>query len=350
MGTLAEYGLTVTQSMTTPSKAGKQPRPVWEVSGNTTGLEDLLYDLGGKRWRGAFSFWSDPTEALLERLPTTERTSFAERLEAKRERAEERAERYTEYAENAATRGDARLERARGMADGIPFGQPILVGHHSEKRDRAYRGRIHNNFAKGFEEHQKARHYEEKAAAASRGTEEKSLPFMHRRLKEAETNLRKVTRSLAECERPDYAERCQGLDPEQLRLWIVNAKARQADDQEQVEYWQAQIAAKSAQVVEAGGAVFSPADVAKGDVVVIARRGPYLVERVNALTVSVSEMVGNYRWKQTRPYAEITEIIKPSDERYATITAKLAEVNAPKAPASSGTLIERAQGAVKESR
>ncbi|MEE8059026.1 MAG: DUF3560 domain-containing protein [Pseudomonadales bacterium] len=39
-------------------------------------------------------------------------------------------------------------KRAKDMAPVIPFGQPILVGHHSEHRDRRYRDRIHNTFVK----------------------------------------------------------------------------------------------------------------------------------------------------------------------------------------------------------
>ena len=52
------------------------------------------------------------------------------------------------------------------MASAIPFGQPILVGHHSEKRDRRYRERIRNTFSRGSELHAKATHYDDKAAAA----------------------------------------------------------------------------------------------------------------------------------------------------------------------------------------
>lgn len=51
------------------------------------------------------------------------------------------------------------------MADCIPFGQPILVGHHSEGRDRNFRKRIHNTFGKSFQAQDKAKHYEQKAAA-----------------------------------------------------------------------------------------------------------------------------------------------------------------------------------------
>ena len=57
------------------------------------------------------------------------------------------------------------------MASAIPFGQPILVGHHSEGRDRRYRDRIHNTFGKAFATMDKADYYEERpprsGAAAS---------------------------------------------------------------------------------------------------------------------------------------------------------------------------------------
>jgi hypothetical protein len=52
------------------------------------------------------------------------------------------------------------------MASAIPFGQPILVGHHSEQRDRNYRAKIHNKFGKAFELDDKAKHYESRAASA----------------------------------------------------------------------------------------------------------------------------------------------------------------------------------------
>lgn len=42
-------------------------------------------------------------------------------------------------------------EQAEKMAEIIPMGQPILVGHHSEKRDRNYRERIWNKYKKSVE-------------------------------------------------------------------------------------------------------------------------------------------------------------------------------------------------------
>ncbi len=49
------------------------------------------------------------------------------------------------------------------MADSIPLGQPILVGHHSEKRARKDQERIHNNMSKGCEEQDKAQDHDSKA-------------------------------------------------------------------------------------------------------------------------------------------------------------------------------------------
>jgi hypothetical protein len=52
------------------------------------------------------------------------------------------------------------------MASIIPLGQPILVGHHSEGRDRRYRGRIESNYRKGFEAVKEADALDRRAEAA----------------------------------------------------------------------------------------------------------------------------------------------------------------------------------------
>lgn len=58
---------------------------------------------------------------------------------------------------------DSLFEKASKMASIIPMGQPILVGHHSEKSDRNYRNRIHNTFGKAFDAEDKAKYYQDKA-------------------------------------------------------------------------------------------------------------------------------------------------------------------------------------------
>jgi hypothetical protein len=87
---------------------------------------------------------------------------YEAKQEARRERLEARAAKLR-------SEGNARVDRAHEMASHIPFGQPILIGHHSEKRDRNYRGRIRSNFEKGFETLKAASEASARAAAVGSG-------------------------------------------------------------------------------------------------------------------------------------------------------------------------------------
>lgn len=81
-------------------------------------------------------------------------------FEEHRQRRIENAKRQAEKAEREAER---LYSEAREMSSAIPFGQPILVGHHSEKRDRNYREKTHNKYGKAFKTQDKAGYYAEKA-------------------------------------------------------------------------------------------------------------------------------------------------------------------------------------------
>lgn len=81
----------------------------------------------------------------------------------RRERMERRAERRREWAEGRRQKSDAAFGRAREIADGIPFGQPILVGHHSEGAARRDQARIESGLRAGVESHRMAEHHLEKA-------------------------------------------------------------------------------------------------------------------------------------------------------------------------------------------
>ena len=83
------------------------------------------------------------------------------------EKQKARQERYRLLAEKTRAKALARLDQARKMADIIPFGQPILVGHHSEHRDRRYRARIHDTFGNGFKLLDKADYYQGRAERVS---------------------------------------------------------------------------------------------------------------------------------------------------------------------------------------
>jgi hypothetical protein len=85
---------------------------------------------------------------------------YADRVQARYERLQKRAEREAEA-------GRADVTRAHDMASLIPFGQPILVGHHSEGRDRRYRERIHDTFARGYARLERADRMRQRAESAA---------------------------------------------------------------------------------------------------------------------------------------------------------------------------------------
>lgn len=86
-----------------------------------------------------------------------------EDYEAKREA---RYNRLVAAAERAEKESAATLAQADKMASIIPFGQPILVGHYSEKSDRRYRERIHNKMRRGYDLYQHAQDLKRRAEAS----------------------------------------------------------------------------------------------------------------------------------------------------------------------------------------
>lgn len=91
------------------------------------------------------------------------RAEYAERKQAKIERFKELADKHGEK-----SRERARLSGA--MASHIPMGQPILVGHHSEKADRAYRERIDNHMRKSVEHENAADYFERRVESIENNT------------------------------------------------------------------------------------------------------------------------------------------------------------------------------------
>ena len=81
-----------------------------------------------------------------------------------------RADRYRELAEKNREAAQSASATARKMGEAIPFGQPILVGHYSEGRDRRYRARIDSTYQKAHDLGEKADYYANKADSAESNT------------------------------------------------------------------------------------------------------------------------------------------------------------------------------------
>jgi len=77
-----------------------------------------------------------------------------------------KAARFRQLAEKHENIATGRHFAARERLEMIPLGQPILVGHHSEKRHRKDLKRIDQHFAEAKEHHDKAEYFRRRAAAA----------------------------------------------------------------------------------------------------------------------------------------------------------------------------------------
>ena len=81
-----------------------------------------------------------------------------------RARMEQRANRREDWAESRTASSQAALDKAHALADAIPFGQPILVGHHSESRARKDVATIDRDMRKGMDDAKMAEHHQQSAS------------------------------------------------------------------------------------------------------------------------------------------------------------------------------------------
>ena len=86
------------------------------------------------------------------------------------EKKQLRIDRLTRAAQMCRQQSEQMHSSAHQLAEIIPFGQPILIGHHSERRDRNYRNRIQRRFEKSFELQKKAEYYENRLQSALSNT------------------------------------------------------------------------------------------------------------------------------------------------------------------------------------
>jgi hypothetical protein len=150
-------------------KQGFFVAPMW-----TPGREDLLMELCGEI--------EDEDKSLVER-------------------AEERSERFTDYSESRTEDADRAQKAVADISDAIPFGQPILIGHHSERRHRKAIERIDNGMRRAVKMWDTAKYWTDRAEAAVRHAKYKERPDVRaRRIKGLEADKRKRERYQQEAE------------------------------------------------------------------------------------------------------------------------------------------------------
>jgi len=129
-------------------------------------------------------------------------------------RRQNRINRALDRAANASKAADSLWKKGKSMASVIPFGQPILVGHHSERRDRNYRAKIQGTFRKASEATGKAKYYTDKAASIQNSTaissdDPEAIVKLREKIQKAETmqeNFKAINKHLKAKKGPNREE------------------------------------------------------------------------------------------------------------------------------------------------
>jgi len=152
-----------------------------------------------------YAVWTPAREDLLVELAGDvgdEETSLEER-------AAQRAERFEGYKDKRAADAEQARKAVASIADGIPLGQPILVGHHSERHARRDADKIENGMRKAVRLWETVGYWKDRAASAIAHAQYLEKPAVRaRRIKKLEAELRGYRRDT------DKAEKA-------LELWAV---------------------------------------------------------------------------------------------------------------------------------
>ena len=158
--------------------------------------EDLYQEVkkAGFRWAPKqelfYAHWSPVAEDLLIELCGL----IGDETKSLAERAEDRAERFSGYSSNRANDADTAFKEVKEISDHIPFGQPILVGHHSEKRARRQAQKIENGMRRAVQMWETSEYWTSRAAGVLRSATYKDRAHVRvKRIKKLEAENRKYS-------------------------------------------------------------------------------------------------------------------------------------------------------------
>jgi phospholipid N-methyltransferase len=255
------------------------------------------------------------------------------------DRAEERAERFEDY--SAARQDDADRAHAavHAIADNIPLGQPILVGHHSERHARKDAEKIQNNMRRAVKMWETAKYWEQRAAGALAHAKYKERPDVRaRRIKGLEADLR---RCIAEYTPRDkyiiMQQKGWSPAPDAPKVphafcgagsrggrWVAveDLETIKANNARWEQHYQNRIAYERAMLGESGGLVAEQQEIVIGGRVLV--RGEWCtVLRVNRKDGKVCSFRTNRRYVSQISAEEVQGYEPPTEEHAAAVAAAM---------------------------
>lgn len=195
------------------------------------------------------------------------------------ERLEGRAERLAARADKHQAASDAAQAASDDLSSRIPFGQPILLGHHSQRRAERDAERIRRGMERSLTEQRAANRDRAAADSAAKSTAHREDPYVvANRIDRLAAEIRKL-------------ERAGSLDRGRQELLD--------HDRAQLEHWQA---VRTQQIADELVTVHSRETINAGDQVKISG-GWWTVTRANPTTVTLSSLGCSTR----TPYHQIRD-------------------------------------------
>jgi phospholipid N-methyltransferase len=144
-----------------------------------------------------YAIWSPAREDLLVALAG----EIDDEETTPEERAAQRADRFSTYQGKRAADAEQARKSVSAIADGIPLGQPILVGHHSERHARRDAEKIENGLRRAVRLWETVGYWQQRAAGAIAHARYLEQPAVRaRRIKKLEAELRGYRRDTAKAE------------------------------------------------------------------------------------------------------------------------------------------------------
>lgn len=285
------------------------------------------------------------------------------------DRAEDRADRFEGYQENRTRDANAARSAVSALADNIPFGQPILVGHHSEARARKDAQRIESGMKKAVKMWDTAEYWKSRAAGALHHAKYKELPAVRaRRIKGLEADKRKQLRTQEESEKFVKAWQRENVDlafamkianfdhisgyftlekfprnppasqyegsmslysalsgqvitPAQAAEIAIKAHTKQiARSERWINHYNNRLAYENAMLDEQGGTAAQKYDLVVGGKIKIGREW-FLITRINRKDDKIVSVTTNAKYCRVRGVEDIQDFIAPTEEEAAKVKA-----------------------------
>jgi hypothetical protein len=284
-------------------------------------------------------------------------------------RAEERADRFEDYQGSRLKDAESARKQVANICEHIPFGQPILVGHHSESRARKDAQRIGDGIQRAVKMWDTADYWKRRAAGAVAHAKYKELPAVRaRRIKGIEADKRKALRTKEESQKYlkgwemedlnlDSALKIAGFDhisacftlnkyPRNLpasqyegsmSLWsalngnIINAtqaakiaidayKSTIASCDRWINHYENRLAYECGMLTEQGGTAAQKFNLVVGGKAKIGREW-FFITRINRKDEKIVSVTTNASFCRVRSVEEITEYLDPTPEEAAKVQA-----------------------------